>query len=91
MYLSYGTQPNIVLVVRQLSKQNADPTVRHLKTVKRIVWYLKDTIYLGLTYGAHPNPKEEEKAKAKALVSQSIFDLIGYADSNYAGDPEDRK
>ena len=76
-------------MVGQLSKQNADPRVEHLKAAKRVVQYLQDTMHLRLTYGADLKPEEEEKeeAKTKALVSQSMFGLIGYADRNYAGDP----
>lgn len=89
MYLLCGTQSDISFVVRQLSKRNADPRVGHLKAVKRVVRYLKGTIHLEPVYGAHP--QSENKAKAKTLAGQPPFGLVGYADSNYAGDPKDRK
>lgn len=89
MYLSCGTRPDISFVVGQLSKRNADPPVGHLKATKRVVQYLKSTMHLGLVYGAHP--QSENKAKAKTPAGQLPFGLVGYADSNYAGDPEDRK
>ena len=54
MYLSCGTRPNISFVVRQLNKRNADPKMEHLKAANQVVRYLKSTIHLGLTYGAHP-------------------------------------
>ena len=47
-------------------------------------------MHLGLTYEAHPKPKEEEKAK-KVLVIQLIFCLIRYPNSNDIGDPTDKK
>ena len=87
MYLSCETRPNISFVVGQLSKQNANPRMRHLKATKWVVRYLKGTMHLGLTYGAHP----QSEKKAKAPASPPPFGLIGYANSNYAGDPEDRK
>ena len=54
---------------------------------------MKDTIHLGLTYRVHPKPEKEEKekVKAKVLVSQLTFSLIRYIDSNYVGNPEDKK
>lgn len=50
IYLSCGTRPDILFVVRQLSKRNIDPRVRHLKAAKRVMQYLKDTMQLGLIY-----------------------------------------
>lgn len=93
MYLSYITTADIAFVIEQLSKQNADPKVRHLKVAKRVVQYLKDTMHLGLTYRAHPKPEKEEKKKAKTKipVRQSMFGLIWHIDSNYLGDLEDKK
>ena len=88
MYLSYGIQLDILFVVGQFSKQNADPRVEYLKAAKKVVQYLKDTIHLRLTYVAHPKPDKEKKAKAKVPDSQLTFGLIGYADSNYAGNPK---
>ena len=44
-------------------------------------------MHLGLTYGAHLQSEKEAITPPSSLP----FGLIGYADSNYAGDPEDRK
>lgn len=92
MYLSCNTRPDISFVVRQLSKQNADPRVRYLKTSKRVVLYLKDTIPPGLTYGVRLEQiitKSEKEAKAPARLTPSR--LIGYTNSNYANDLDNRK
>lgn len=87
MYLSYGTRPNICFVIGQLSKPNADPRMGHLKAAKQVVQYLKGTMHLGLTYGVHPHSEKETKTSA----NPPPFGLIEYADSNYAGDPKDKK
>ena len=86
MYLSCGTRPDIAFIVGQLSRHNADPRVGHLRAVKRVVRYLKGTMHLGLVFqrgmiGTSPNGHKHP----------SPFGLLGYADSNFAGDPEDRK
>lgn len=78
MYLSCGTRPDISFAMGQLSQRNADPRVGHLKAAKGVVWYLKGTMHLGITYGA-------------SEVKNLPYGLVGYVDSNYAGDPEDRK
>jgi hypothetical protein len=46
----------------------------HLKVLKRILWYIKNTIELGLFYGCSNN-----------------FDPIGYCDSDWAGNIDNRK
>ena len=78
MYLACGTRPDIAFAVGQLSKHNADPRKGHLKAAKRVVRYLKGTMQMGLMFGRTPtNPPP--------------YGLTGYADSNFAGDPADRK
>lgn len=78
MYTSCGTRPDITFVVGQFSKQNADPKVGHLKAAKQVLRYFKDIMHLRITYGA-------------SEIKLSPYCLTGYADSNYAGDPEDYK
>ena len=48
MYLSYGTQPDIVFVMGQLSRHNSDPCIRHLRIAKQVICYLKGIITLGI-------------------------------------------
>lgn len=36
----------------QFSKHNSDPKIGYMKAVKKVVRYLKNTMYLGLVYGA---------------------------------------
>lgn len=89
MYLSCGTRPDIAFVVGQLSRRNADPRVGHLKAAKRVVRYLKGTMHLGHIYGSPL--QSTEQTKAPIPTGTKPYGLIGYAESNYAGDPEDRK
>lgn len=90
MYLSCDIRPDIAFVVGQLNKQNPYPGVEHLKAAKRVFQYFKGMIYLELTFKAYLKSEQEEKTKAKVLVSQLIFNPIGYTNSNYADNPKDR-
>lgn len=87
MYLPYRINLDIAFIDAQLSKPNADPCIGHLKVVKKMVYYLKDTIYFGLTYSF---PLQSiEQTKALIPIGNEPHDLIGYANSNYVGDPKD--
>ena len=81
MYLACGTRPDIVFAVGQLSKHNADPRNGHLRAAKRIVRYLKGIMQIGLIYGRENSSPRDPPP----------FGLKSYADSNFAGNPEDRK
>lgn len=87
MYLFCGTRSDIFFVIGQLSKQNTDPWMGDFKATKQVVQYLKGTMHLKLTHGAHSQSEKE----AKASASSPLFGLIEYVDSNYASDPEDKK
>lgn len=87
MYLSCGTRSDIAFAVGQLSKRNSDPRVGHLKAAKRVIRYLKGTMHLGIRYGCTLKPD----GQTKAPDAPPPYSFIGYADSNYAGKPEDRK
>lgn len=81
MYLSCRTRPDIAFAVGQLSRHNADPRKGHLRAAKRVVRYLKGTMQMGLIFGRESClPKDPPP-----------YDLKGYANSNFAGDPEDPK
>lgn len=87
MYLSCGTRPDIAFAVGQLSKHNSDPRIGHIKAAKKVVYYLKGIIHLGLIYRA----KAKDKGETKAPITSSLFGFIGYGDSSYVGNPEDKK
>lgn len=45
-YLLYRTRPNIAFVIKRLSKYNANPKNDYLQVAKKVIFYLKSTIYL---------------------------------------------
>nr|GEU87644.1 putative ribonuclease H-like domain-containing protein [Tanacetum cinerariifolium] len=49
MYLT-ASRPDIVHATCYCTRYQAKPTEKHLTAVKRIFWYLKDTIHMGLWY-----------------------------------------
>ncbi|GJT41656.1 hypothetical protein Tco_0941521 [Tanacetum coccineum] len=49
MYLT-SSRPDLVQAVCYCARYQARPTEKHLKEVKRIFWYLKVTINMGLWY-----------------------------------------
>ncbi|GKD31652.1 retrovirus-related pol polyprotein from transposon TNT 1-94 [Tanacetum coccineum] len=49
MYLT-ASRPDIVHATCYCARYQAKPTEKHLTAVKRIFWYLKDTINIGLWY-----------------------------------------
>ena len=83
IYFACRTRPDIAFVVGRLSKHNADPRKGHLRAAKRVVRYLKGTIHLELAYGQRPD--------GSSPIIPAPYGLIGYGDSNFAGDREDRK
>jgi len=74
LYLSVGTRPDITYAVSNVTKFSAKPTKQHWIAVKRIMRYLRGTIYYGLLYSRNGSKK-----------------CIGYSDSDWAGDLDDRK
>ncbi|KAK2978053.1 hypothetical protein RJ640_001015 [Escallonia rubra] len=68
------TRPDILYAVGYISRYMENPTTYHFKVAKRILWYLKGTIDLGIFYPASGDMK-----------------LVGYSDSDWARDVDDRK
>lgn len=87
MYLLCRTRPNILFVVGQLSRQNANPCIGHLKAVKRVVCYLKGIMHLGLIYSTIL--QSVKQTNTSMAISIDLYGLSGYADSNYPSDPKD--
>lgn len=70
-----NTRPDITFSVGVLSRFMEKPTTSHMAAVKQVLRYIKGTINLGCVY----------------LKKQSDMGLIGYCDSDLAGDIDDRK
>lgn len=85
IYLLCGTRADISFAVGQLNKCNIDPRVGHLRVAKRVVLYLKSTMYLGIIYDASNSPSHG------ASNRQLLYRLVGYAKSNYTGNLKDQK
>ncbi|GJT99514.1 retrovirus-related pol polyprotein from transposon TNT 1-94 [Tanacetum coccineum] len=71
MYLTVSG-PNLVFVVCMCARYQAKPTKKHLEAIKRVFWYLKGTINMGLWY-----PKDN----AMSLIAYADADHAGCQDS----------
>lgn len=71
-----NTRPDLAYSVDVVSRFMEAPTVNHMAAVKQILRYIRGTIHLGCHYGR----KEEEEPR-----------IVGYSDSDHAGDLDDRK
>ena len=58
-----------------------------MKIAKKVIYYLKRIMYLGLIYGDH----FKDKKKTLTPITSSLFGLIGYGDSSYTRDFENKK
>ncbi len=83
MYLACDTRLDITFIVGLLSSHNANLRESHLREAKRVIRYLKGTMQLGLVYG--------RTSDGRSIILPPPYGLIGYADSNFTGDPKDRK
>ena len=75
LYAAIATRPDISQAVSKVCKYTSNPSEAHMTAAKRILRYLKGTADLGLFYRKKTENKE----------------LVGYCDSDYAGDRDSRK
>ena len=68
---------DIVFAVSKLSKYNANPTTTHFKAGLHVLRYLKVTRHYCIVY--------------KRSTNVPILDIIGYADSDFVSDEDNRK
>ena len=76
MYLMVCTRPDIAHAVGLVSRYMANPGKIHWDAVKWILRYLQGTSTVGLLFDAH---------------SEDAQVLLGYVDSDYGGDLDERK
>ena len=69
------TRPELAFAVGKMCQYSAKPRTNHWTTIIRILRYVKTTIEYGIGYGSDLRSTE----------------VIGYFDSDFAGDREDRK
>jgi len=79
MYLMTVMRPDLAFTFSTVSKFNSAPTDKHLFAAKHVLRYLKQTSKLGLNY---------RHSESRSPV---ILKLIGYSDSDHAGDRDDRR
>ncbi len=77
MYLAHMTRPDISNAVRELGQQMHDPCMRHWRGIQHLLRYLGMRPNLGI-------PIEKER-------NRNGLNLKGYADADYAADPETRR
>lgn len=58
-----------------------------MKVAKKVIYYLKSTIDLGLIYNSYL----KDGKKTKAPITSFLFGLIEYQNNNYTGDFGDKK
>nr|GEX71408.1 hypothetical protein [Tanacetum cinerariifolium] len=71
MYLT-ASRPDIMHATCYCARYQAQPTEKHLTAVKRIFWYLKDTIHMGLLY---PKDTSFELTSFSDLDNAGCLDL----------------
>jgi len=76
MWLMLCTRPELAFTVSRLSKFSSTPNTEHLSAATYTLRYLRNTANLTIQYNA---------SDSKANMP------IGYTDSDFAGDPDDRK
>jgi len=76
MWLMVCTRLDLAFTVSILSKFSSTPTTEHLSAATYTLLYLRNTANLTIQY--------------KASDSEATMP-IGYTDSDFAGDPDDRK
>jgi hypothetical protein len=45
-----GTRPDITYIILVISRFSANPTEVYISTIKRVFWYLKDILFIGLVF-----------------------------------------
>src|SRR4030095_2758526 len=76
-YLAVFSRPDITFTVSKLSKYNSNPMTTYFKAALHVLYYLKGTRNYCIVY--------------KRSTKVPILDVLGYSDSDFASDEDDRK
>jgi hypothetical protein len=76
-HLAVFSRPDISFAVSKLSKYNSNPTTTHFKAALHVLRYLKSTRNYCIVY--------------RKSTKVPIIDVVGYSDSDFASDEDDRK
>ena len=94
MYPMMATRPDLAYVVGKLIQNNAKPAKRHWQVAVRTMRCLAMTERLGITYRGltQDNEKDDKRKDLDPDLDQDLnSQLVGYSDSDFAGDPDNRK
>ncbi|XP_031249939.1 secreted RxLR effector protein 161-like [Pistacia vera] len=75
MYAMISTRPDLSYSISLLSTFMSNPRCDHLNALKWLLRYIRSTVHVGLNF----------------CKRNSSLDLIGYVDSDFAGDRDSRK
>ncbi|KAK4841553.1 hypothetical protein QYF36_006375 [Acer negundo] len=75
MYVMISTGPDLAQAISVLSRYIANPVKGHWNAMKWLLRYISSTTSIGLIYDC----------------ANSVVDLVGYVDSDYAGDRDKRR
>jgi transposase InsO family protein len=77
-YAASGTRPDISFAVSALSKYSSNPDSSHFAALKRLFRYLRGTSHYSITYKGMGDKSSQPQ-------------LLGYSDSDWANDRDDRR
>ena len=75
MYAMISTRPDLSFAISLLSRYMSNPGYEHWAALKHVIAYINSSLDVGLCYSNRNVP----------------FELVGYVDSDYAGDRDSRK
>lgn len=82
VYLAHATRPDIAFATNALSRFASDPGIVHWKLAKRVLRYLRDTSYYGITY---VKDKSVLRAFTDSDWAGDIDGIIMHGKRSYAG------